>query len=415
MSSQKNSLSIEEAEELLRKKWDITLYDKTRLEPGAADVLAMHSGRLDLHTVKTLSTDDARSLARHRGLLHFCDLSSISDEALRALAKHAGPLTIRCPEELSEAQADAFGQHKGPLCLEGVQRLSAVVASHLARHEGALYLNDVRSLSLPATEALSKHQGPLYLLEISQVGDEAAEALVKHQGHVGIFPLAEMSDRARATLREHRQRICAEQGLPPRSEFDKLAGTFHHAPAGKYNDWAYVYYPRLTNPDPVLVRIYLRSDWINHSDKKPPIELPGWFISLLPKIGECIEAIYLQPYLGYLVPGDGRPPAAYLLDVCIEIVDDKIHGIGINSVDAEGVYWEAWVNLDRFPGAFDVQCWGGDHLESAGYFSHLPLHHSIHDSTLEGLRWWQRNATHPTNEKAADQKSSQPVQTNHEL
>ena len=399
MSSNSTSLSIEEAEELLRNKWDITLYDKTQLEPGVAAVLARHSGHLELRSVKALSTDDARSLAQHRGLLHLWDLSSISDEALRALAEHEGPLTIRCPEELSEAQAAAFGQHKRPLYLEGVQRLSTAVASNLALHEGALYLNDVRSLSLPAAKALSKHRGPLYLLEINQVSDEVADALVKHQGHVGIFPLAEMSDRARAALREHRQRVCAEQGLPPRSEFERLAGTFHPAPAGEYSGRAYIYYPRLANPDPVLVRIYGRADWINHPDEQPAVELPDWFSSLLPKIGECIEAIYLEPYLGYLVPGYGRPPAAYLLDVCVEIVDDKIHAMGINSIDAEGIYWEAWVNLDSFPEAFDVQCWGGDHLESADYFSHLPLHHSIHDSTLEGLWWWQKN-THARAEAA---------------
>jgi hypothetical protein len=403
MSSKGASLTIAEAEDLLRNKWDITLYDKTQLEPGVAAVLSRHSGHLDLRSVKTLSTDDARSLAQHRGLLHLWDLSSISDEALRALAKHEGPLIVRCPEELSEAQAAAFGQHKGPLYLEGVQQLSAAVASRLARHEGALYLNDVRSLSLPAAEALSEHQGPLYLFEVSKVSDEVAEALVRHQGQVGIFPLAEMSDRARTTLREHRQRVCAEQGLPPRSELEKLAGTFHPAPAGKYNEWAYIYYPRLTNPDPVLVRIfYWRSDWVTALDKRPPSHLPDWFISLLPKIGECIEVIYLEPYLGYLVPGYGRPPAAYLLDVCIELVDDKIQAMGINSIDAEGIYWEAWVNLDSFPQAFDVQCWGGDHLENADYFSQLPLHHSIHESTLEGLKWWQKN-THARAEAADTQ------------
>lgn len=384
MSSNSTSLSIEEAEELLRKKWDITLYDKTRLEPGAADVLARHTGPLDLYSLKTLSIDDARSLAQHRGLLHLRDLCSISDEALRALAKHEGPLIIRCPEELSEAQAAAFGQHKGPLYLEGVQQLSAAVASHLARHEGPLYLNDVRSLSLPTAEALSEHQGPIYLLEVNEVSDEVAEALVSHQGHVGIFPLAEMSDRARAALREHRQRICAEQGLPPRSEFEKIAGTFHLAQAGKYNEWAYIYYPRLTNPDPVLVRIHWRSAWVTAPDKRPPSNLPDWFISLLPKIGECIEHIYLEPLFG-------DAPAVHLLDVWIEIVGGKLYAMDVNSVDTEGVYWEACVDLDSFPKEYSVLCWGGNHYQNADYLTHIPLNHPIHDTTLESLKWWQKN------------------------
>lgn len=303
---------------------------------------------------------------------------------VRALAKHEGPLIIGCPEELSEAQAGALGQHKGALYLEGVQQLSAAVALRLARHEGPLYLNDVRSLSLPAAEALSKHQGPLYLLEVSKVSDEVAEALVSHQGHVGIFPLAEMSDRARAALREHRRRIRAEQGLPPRSEFERLAGTFHPAPAGKYNEWAYICYPRLPHPDPVLLRIYWRSDWIKGPDKTLPAQRPDWFVALLPKIGECIEQLCLEP----LPYGD---PMAFILDVGIEITNEKLHAMYIQCVDSEALYHEIAVDVERFPSEFHVDCWGGDHYQSADYLADLPLNHSIFDSTLEGLKWWQRN------------------------
>jgi hypothetical protein len=315
-------------------------------------------------------------------------------EALSVLTSQNGPLLVLCPKQLNEAQAQAFGRHKGTLHLRGVEHLSASVASHLAAHEGPLSLNDVRTLSVPTAEALSRHKGKLSLLEISQVSDEVAMMLAKHKGPVAIFPLAEMSEKARSILKQHRQQACKEEGLPPRSEFTKLAGTFHPSSAGEYNEWAFVYYPRFQRPDPVLMRVCWRSDWVKATDKQPPSQLPGWCISLLPRIGECIERIYTEPQFG-------DSPAAYLLDVLVEIVDDGMHAITIKSVDAEGVYWEACVDIDEFPSAFSVSCWGGDHYQSADYLGDLPLNHSIFDSTLEGLKWWQKN----TVERAKDIRS----------
>jgi hypothetical protein len=406
MSSPKNSLSIEEAEELLRKKWDITLYDKTQLEPGVAAVLANHPGPLDLYSLKKLSMDDAQSLAQHRGRLHLRDLCFISDEALRALAKHEGPLNIRCPEELSEAQAAALGQHKGSLYLKGVQRLSAAVASQLARHEGPLYLNDVRTLSLPAAEALSDHQGPLYLLQVSEVSDEVAEALVRHQGHVGIFPLAEMSEKARSILKEQRTRLCEEEGLPLRSEFEKLNGTFQPVQAGVNSGWSFIYYPRLPTPDPVLVSVNWRSDLMQDPNKRLPVELPDWFGSLLPRIGECIEKLCLEP----LPYGDSN---AYLLsaDVVLDSSGLAFHGVIIYTVDTEGLYWEICVHGPSLPTEFHIDCWGGAHLQSADYLSHIPFNHSIHESTLEGLKLWQKNTVERARELTAEPDSPQPTST----
>lgn len=384
MSSKGDSLTIDEATDLLRNKWDITLYNKTRLEPGVATLLAKHPGPLDFESIEELSADDARSLAGHRGLLHLRSKFSLSDEALSALVEHAAPIIIRSPAELSEAQAEAFGRHKGTLDLRGVEHLTASTASRLAQHEGPLYLNDVGTLSPLSADALMQHKGPIYLLEVSQVSDEVAEMLAKHQGPVWTFPLAEMSERARALLREHRKRICNEQKLPLHSEHHKVAGTFDPAPAGEYNEWAFLYYPRPPVPAPVLVHVCWRSAWVKSADKRPPAELPQWFVALLPKIGECIENIYMGP-----LPGDA--PAAYLLDVWIEIVDGEIHGINIDSVDAEGVYWSACVDVESFPAEYNISCWGGNHYESANHLARLPLNHPIFDSTLEGLKWWQRN------------------------
>ena len=386
MPDPRTSLSISEAEDLLCQNWDIRLYDKKILEPGAAAILAKHPGPLDLYSVTELSTGDARALAQHRGPLHLRDLCSISDEALRALAKHEGPLNIRCPEELSEAQAAALGQHKGSLYLEGVQRLSAAVASHLARHEGPLYLNDVRTLSLPAAEALSDHQGPLYLLQVSEVSDEVAEVLAKHQDAVGIFPLAEMSDRARGLLKEHRERVCTKLGLPLAEEFATLAGTFGPGPVDEQSGWSYIYYPRFAQSGAVPVRIWCKSDQTNVADK-PSAEPPEWFVSQFPQLGKCIEQCSKLP------PGDRDP--LYILDVAVLIDDDAkklaFHGIVINVVDEDGAYWEVCVHGPSFPDAFHIDCWGGDHYQSADYLAGLPLNHSIFDSTLEGLKWWQKN------------------------
>lgn len=326
------------------------------------------------------------------------------DEALSAMAAHDGPLSVRCPKQLSEEQAQALGRYKGTLDLRGVEHLSASVASHLAEHEGPLYLNDVRTLAFPSAEALSKHKGPLSLLEVSQVSDEAAKILAKHQGPVAIFPLAEISEKARAILKEHRQQACNEKGLPPRSEFTKLAGTFQPAPAGQCNEWAFVYYPLVVFPDPILVRVCWRSDWVKTADKRPPSQLPSCFFSLLPRIGECIEQIYSEP-----LPGDSI--AAYLLDVLVEIVDDGIHAMTIKSVDAEGAYWESCVEVDCFPLAYRLSCWGGDHYQSADYLADLPLNHSIFDSTLEGLKWWQKNTVERARELTAERESRQSTNT----
>jgi hypothetical protein len=386
MSSNGTSLTIDEAEDLLRQNWDITLYDKTRLEPCVAGILAKHPGPLDLYSLKELSVDDARSLAEHQGRLHLRDLSSICDEALSALVKHEGLLIIPAPKELSEAQAEALGRHRGPLVLQGVEHLTTSVASCLAHHKGPLYLNDLRTLSLSSAEALLRHRGPLFFFEVSQVSDEVAEALAKHQGRVGIFPLTEMSERARGILKAHREGVCKTLGLPVSGEFGALSGTFQPAPVDEKKGWSYIYYSRSTPSEAVPVRICFQSGQ-NCGAEKRSDELPDWFALLLPKLGECIEQCSKIP------PGDRDP--LYILDVVVVLdLDSKnlsFHGIVINLLDENGEYWEVCVHGPSFPAEFHIDCWGGGHYQSADYLADLPLNHSIFDSTLEGLKWWQKN------------------------
>ena len=382
MSSDKTSLTIEDAAEMLSNYWDFAIYDKLRLAPGVASLIAKHQGNLDLYSLRQLSTEDAHSLAQHRGRLHLRDLSSVTAEALDALAKHEGPLILDGLKHLSEEQAEALGQHKGSLRLNGICDLPAAVASALAANDGPLHLSGVDSLSLDAAEALSNHKGPLHLWEISHVSDKVAEALVKHNGFMGIFPLADMSEMARVMLRKHRGDVCNEQGLPQRSQFKELAGTFQPVSADKAFPSNFVYYPRLSDPGPIFLHIHWREEWVTEPDKRPPAELPAWFVSGLPKIGECTERIYLEG-----LPVDDAP--RYLLDVRIEIITDKIHSMSIQTVDPDGVYWETAVDVSVFPEEYMISCYGGNHYQSASYLSHLPLNHLIHEATLEGLKIWQ--------------------------
>ena len=384
MSSDNTSLTMEEAAEKLSNYWNLFIYDKLRLAPGVAALIAKHPGNLDLYSLKQLSTEDAQSLAKHRGRLHLRDLSSVSTEALDALAKHEGSLILDGVRDLSEEQAEALGQHKGSLRLAGIHDLPAAVASFLAKNDGPLSLSGVRNLSLHAAEALSRHKGPLHLWEVSHVSDEVAEALVKHQGPVGIFPLSDMSDIARRMLRKHREDVCNEQGLPQRSQFKELAGTFHPVQSDEpfRDNFIYIYYPRLPDPGPIFLHIYWRDDCVTRQDKRPPTELPAWFISLLPEIGECIERFYPEE-----LP-EGAPPR-YLLDARIEIFAEELHNMSIQTVGPDGVYWEMVIDKSVFPEEYMISCWGGNHYQSASYLSDLPLNHSIHEATLEGLKFWQ--------------------------
>lgn len=407
MTDPGTSLNMDDAAKLLRENWDVTLFDKVRLAPGVAELLAKHPGPLDLYSLKELSAADARSLAQHQGRLHLRDLDSPSTEVLQALARHVGPLLLPRVRELGETEAEALGHHAGLLSLEGVHHLPAAPAALLAKHQGPLHLNGVSSLSLATAKAVSLHRGPLYLFEVSHVSDEVAEALETHRGPVGIFPLAQMSERARAILREQRRRTCEQESLPPRSEFEKLGGTFQPVQLGMRNEWSFIYYPRLPHPDPVLLRIYWRSDWIKGADKTLPAQLPDWFVALLPKIGECIEQLCLEP----LPYGD---PIAFILDAGIEITNEKLHAMYIQCVDSEALYWEIVVDVEAFPSEFRVDCYGGAHLQGSDYLTHIPLNHSIHDTTLERLKWWQRSASAPANEKAVGQESSPSAHTSHE-
>jgi hypothetical protein len=372
---------MEEASKMLNKHRYFNVFNKIRLAPGVAALIANHSGNLGLYSLKQISAEDAQSLAQHRGRLYLGGLSSVATEALEALAKHEGSLILNGLSHLSEEQAEALGQHKGSLSLDRVDDLPAAVAFFLAKNDGPLHLSAVRVISLEAAEALSRHKGPLHLWEVSQLSDEVAEALVKHQGPVGIFPLADMSDKARMMLRKHREDVCNEQGLPQRSQFKELAGTFQLVPSDEFFPSKFIYYPRLPDPGPIFLHIHWRDDWVGQ-DKRPPSELPTWFVSFLPKIGECIERIYLEG-----LPGGDTP--RYLLDVSIEVVTDKLHSMSIQTVDSDGGYWETIVDDHGSPGEYMISCWGGNHYNSASYLSALPINHSIHESKLEGLKFWQ--------------------------
>lgn len=294
------------------------------------------------------------------------------------------------PTSINVEEARALALQAGPLDLSKYSFLPPDVLAELSNHDGTLKLNGLRTLSLEQAVALSRHKGPLHLWEVSQISDPAAEALAKHQGPVGIFPLTEMSDKARSILREHREAICNELGLPIGRRLKDFAGTCQQV---KPTDSAaeafrFLYYPRLPDPSPIFLHVYWEDDPASRTDKAPPNEVPDWFLSLLPKIGECIDRIHLENWEPWHLGPEGAPHA-YLLDAKIEISTNELKCLSIQSIDHEGTYQESVVDLSTFPAEYTIQCWGGDCLESADYLADLPLNHSIHHSSLEGLILWQ--------------------------
>ena len=287
-------------------------------------------------------------------------------------------------------EARALVPQAGRLDLSKYSFVAPDVLAELANHEGTLILNGLRTLSMEQAVALSRHKGPLQLWEVCQMSDPVAEALAKHQGPVGIFPLTEMSDKARSILREHREAICNELGLPIGSRLNELAGTFQQVQPDDTATEAFrfLYYPRLPDPSPIFLHVYRKDDPASGTDKAPPAEVPAWFLSLLPNIGECIDRIHLENWVPWDA-GPGGEPHAYLLDAKIGISTNELEFLSIQSLDHEGTYQESVVELSTFPAEYTIQCWGGDYLQSADYLADLPLNHSIHHATLNGLILWQ--------------------------
>jgi hypothetical protein len=294
------------------------------------------------------------------------------------------------PTCITVEEARALVPQAGRLDLSKYSFLSPDVLAELAKNEGTLILNGLRTLSMEQAVALSRHKGPLQLWEVSQVSDLVAEALAKHKGSLGIFPLAEMSDKARSILREHREAICNELGLPIGSRLKEFAGTFQQfqPDSDAIKDYRFLYYPRLPDPSPIFLHVCRKDDPASGTDKATPFEVPDWFLSLLPKIGECIDRIHLENWVPWN-HGPGGEPHAYLLDATIGISTNELECFGISLVDHEGVYWETVVELSTFPAEYTIECWGGDYLQSADYLANLPLNHSIHHATLNGLILWQ--------------------------
>jgi hypothetical protein len=294
------------------------------------------------------------------------------------------------PTSLTIEEARALVPQAGRLDLSKYSFVAPDVLVELANHEGTLILNGLRTLSMEQAVALSRHKGPLQLWEVCQMSDPVAEALSKHQGPVGIFPLAEMSDNARSILREHREAICNELGLPIGSRLNELAGTFQQVQPedSATKAFRFLYYPRLPDPSPIFLYVSRNDDPASGTAKATPAEVPDWFHSLLPKIGECIERIHLENWVPWNLGPRGEPHG-YLLNATIGISTNELECFGISLVDHEGVYWETVVELSTFPGEYTIACWGGNHLQSADYLAYLPLNHSIHHATLNGLILWQ--------------------------
>ena len=247
--------------------------------------------------------------------------------------------------------------------LGSVSELSEDCSEVLATYKGPLHFNRLREITPEVAQALSRHQGPLYLLQVSQISDAVAEALLQHQGAVVTFPLAEMSSGAQSLLNEHRRKICEQQGLPSRSQFAALVGTFQPVPSTANFPGEFLYYLNANTPDPIPIIV----------DRKTTEPTP-WLADFLPKIGECIEHVYADG-----LPGSNPFPNAYLLSVNVSLVSGGFgcHALTLHSIDTSGTFWEACVCGERFPGEFHVDCWGGNHYGDANELARVPLTHSI--------------------------------------
>jgi hypothetical protein len=367
---------------MINNQWDAAGFPKLDLDYSELELLYKHSESLYLHSLEEISADYASSLAQRQGRLNL-GIISPSAQVLRALAAHKGPLELPRVREFGEPEADAVSQHIGLLSLGGIQNLTAAIASLLAKHDGPLHLNGIFSLSVETAKALAPHRGPLHLFEVDQISDEVASVLCNHQGTLGIFPLTKMSENARAMLREHRLRSCEEIGLPPSADFNNIAGLFQLFKSHVSNQNELLYYPKICNLDPAPIRIERPNNSIHNEFQQTSPESIDWLINLLPRIDACIDLVFKE------LPTE---TPRYLLDIYLRIGDDRLTYLQINTVDGEGFFWEAHGHFANITNEYTIDCWGGNHYQSAGYIAYLPPNHSIHETRLEGLKWWQNRA-----------------------
>ncbi len=184
------------------------------IDDDAADILAMHKGRLTLSKIISLSDASAQALSEHQGgALELDGLTSLSDRAAQSLSKYRGFLSLNGILTLTDIAAGALSQQQRGLSLDcltilsdtpghlGLARtlaaqnrssrncfknlicISEAAAGILVDLPDILILDNLH-LTEPLATILAKQSHGLRLGHSASITEEVARALAKSEGQL---------------------------------------------------------------------------------------------------------------------------------------------------------------------------------------------------------------------------------------
>ena len=208
-------LTKQVAKKFIKGSGKVDLSTYTSIEDDAAEVLALHKRRLDLHGLKKLSDSAALALSKHKGPIYLVNLTHLSDAAASALACHEGHLQLWGLCEISDAGLSAMSArydrghcHWSATLTKRLKHSARTSLPQSDENCPAEWVDDAVVLSPPASEvrwisqtSLSKHKDiPISLfrwftpflpashvskLEIwkacAQISEQAADLLVNNR------------------------------------------------------------------------------------------------------------------------------------------------------------------------------------------------------------------------------------------
>ena len=229
-------LTKEIAEQLLEDEFFGDLSEFTKIEDGAASVLATFTGEEESPEDETLYLDALCELSGHaaselgqfpgsfslNGLkaldkrvaehlsssnvsLSLAGISSISDEDAKHLCKCKN-LNLSGIENLSDSAATELGRMEGErLSLCGLSDVSDTAISHLSKaNVEELELGGENFvLSESSSTQLSGSNAQCLYVTTRSITDATAEGLSQFEGYLGIFGLTGLSDSAAEALTQH--------------------------------------------------------------------------------------------------------------------------------------------------------------------------------------------------------------------
>ncbi len=136
------------------------------------------------------------------------------------------------------------------------------------------------------------------------------------------------------------------------------------------DNWSFIFNSESIT-DPIAIHIIWRPK------KSKLLHPPENIVKMLPDLSRCAESLFLNENVD---DGVFQYPA-YLMCISIELELDRVWGAYLEICDAEGIYWDAHIDLDLFPDEFEISCYGGNHYGELDYLSHLAPGHSMLKST----------------------------------